>query len=286
MALSSVDDKFLGEKIDYYCSSSENESENEQIDSDEAKPKSTKTVRSAQKFVANNEINSSARRKSSVQTGPKGVIRDWRHYKKLESEEREKTALERKQLINKLSLTCDPKKDSNEDLDENDQEFLQLYNKKRMLELQQKFASRWVGITFGKLKELTGKNYVEEIENEKRFVTIIIHIYDESIPACEAMTGCLHILAAEYRTVKFCQIEASEARLSHGFKEKGLPALLAYKNNLIIGNFVHVSDTLSDDFYATDVEKFLNSYGLLPEKDGSNMSEPNPEIRSDSDSDY
>jgi len=40
---------------------------------------------------------------------------------------------------------------------------------------------------------LDANNYVEEIENEKKFVTIIIHIYDNKFPACEAMNGCLQV---------------------------------------------------------------------------------------------
>lgn len=43
------------------------------------------------------------------------------------------------------------------------------------------------------ITELTLNNYVEEIENEKRFVTIVIHVYDKNVPACVAMSGCLQV---------------------------------------------------------------------------------------------
>ena len=39
--------------------------------------------------------------------------------------------------------------------------------------------------------------------------------------------------------------------------ESGCPALLAYKNGELIGNFIRMSDDLSEDFFATDVESFL-----------------------------
>ena len=39
--------------------------------------------------------------------------------------------------------------------------------------------------------------------------------------------------------------------------EGGLPALLVYKGGQLIGNFVRVSDQLGDDFFAMDVESFL-----------------------------
>lgn len=46
-----------------------------------------------------------------------------------------------------------------------------------------------------------------------------------------------------------------------------LPALLVYKAGELLGNFLSVTKHLTEDFFATDVESFLNEYGLLPEKD-------------------
>jgi hypothetical protein len=40
------------------------------------------------------------------QTGPKGVINDWRRFKQLETEKKAEQDIERLELINKLSLTC------------------------------------------------------------------------------------------------------------------------------------------------------------------------------------
>lgn len=72
------------------------------------------------------------------------------------------------------------------------------------------------------------------------------------------------ILAEKYEQVKFCKIDAKEAKLSLNFQNKALPAILVYKNNEVVGNFVRVSDVLGEDFYANDVEAFLLSYSLLP----------------------
>lgn len=59
---------------------------------------------------------------------------------------------------------------------------------------------------------------------------------------------------------------ASAVGVSKHFKKEGVPALLAYKGGQIIGNFVHVTNTLGDDFYASDVESFLIEHGLLRDK--------------------
>lgn len=41
-----------------------------------------------------------------LQTGPKGVIQDWRRYKQLETEKREEHEKERIELAKKLSVQC------------------------------------------------------------------------------------------------------------------------------------------------------------------------------------
>ena len=40
-----------------------------------------------------------------------------------------------------------------------------------------------------------------------------------------------------------------------------------YKAGELVGNFLSVTKRFTEEFFATDVEGFLNEYGLLPEKD-------------------
>lgn len=61
-------------------------------------------------------------------------------------------------------------------------------------------------------------------------------------------------------------ITGSVAGLSKHFKKEGVPALLVYKAGQVIGNFVHVTDYLGVDFYASDVETFLIEHGMLNDK--------------------
>ena len=143
----SLDDKLLGERVDNYCSSSESEDGDSaaEVSSDEESVLQPPPV----------EYKSIPRAgKATMQTGPKGVIEDWKQYRRMKYEEEERNAAKRDELIKKLSLTCDPKKDeesTSAELDENDKEFLKWYNQKRIRELQHKFASKWAGITFGKV---------------------------------------------------------------------------------------------------------------------------------------
>lgn len=255
----------MGEKLDYYCSSSEDE--------DEAAEDGGRTQRvPAEK--APPEVK--PREGCSVNTGPKGVLKDWQRYKQLQSEKREEQERERLALIKKLSITCRPSSEQQQPeveepspqqevppQQEEEDDFLREYMRKRMLEMMAQISNR---PTFGHLIQLEdGQAFLDAVDREKSGVTIVVHIYAQGVAGCEAMNGCLRCLAAEYPQVKFCIVEASAAGMSRHFERKGVPALLVYKNGSLIGNFVRLTDEFGDDFYAVDVESFLVEHGFLPD---------------------
>ncbi|XP_050461056.1 phosducin-like protein [Cataglyphis hispanica] len=264
--MSTLEDKILGEKLHYYCSSSEDEENDDSGDSDKEYNNVKCTEDSAQ-YAAPAEWDG-----VSNNTGPKGVIKDWQRYKQLEAEKRELQEKEKLELIKKLSLTCRSALDEEkEKLNETDpdlvnllaDEFLLEYQKQRMKEMLAKTEK----LCFGKVIDLeSADQFLQAIDDEDKSVTIIVHIYEDNVPGCEAMNGCLISLAEEYPHVKFCKILGSIAGLSKQFKKFGVPALLVYKKGQIIGNFVHMTDHLGVDFYSSDLEIFLIEHGILADK--------------------
>ncbi|XP_064605623.1 phosducin-like protein [Liolophura sinensis] len=270
MALS-LDDKLLGEKTHYYCSSSEDEADDNDQSGDDEKPADSRQA----VFIPEPELKEYGG--TSTNTGPKGVLNDWREFKKLESEKREEAERERQALLKKLSLTCrshlDDEKEKEKDqlfleqiekdLEEFEDEFMKEYRQRRIEEMRNALIAV---PKFGKLYSLSPGDFSDSIDKEKASVTIIVHLY-EDVPACESMNTCLMCLAEEYPTVKFCKMKASEAKLSLKFALSGVPALLVYKNKELIGNFIRLSDEFGTDIYASDVESFLDEHGFLPNKE-------------------
>ncbi|XP_064420359.1 phosducin-like protein isoform X2 [Latimeria chalumnae] len=273
--MTTIDDKLLGEKLQYYYSSSEEEDSEKD---DETEPKSIQNPGAVVPEISNDG--------SVINTGPKGVINDWRRFKQLETENREEQRREMERLIKKLSMTCksslDEEKDKQKQKDlqekingkmtmqeynmfEDDEEFLQQYRRQRMEEMRKQL---YTGKRFESVYELSsGEEFLDTIEREQKNTLVMIHIYEDDIPSCESMNGCLICLAAEYPVVKFCRIKSSAIGASSRFTENALPALLVYKGGELIGNFVRISDQLGMDFFAVDLEAFLRECSLLPEKD-------------------
>lgn len=263
--MSTLDDKLLGEKQHYYCSSSSEDEDDGNDEEDCENRKSTEPT----KFIPQPQVNEWEG--SSVNTGPKGVIKDWQRYKQLETEKRDEQEKEKLELIKKLSLTCNSHIDDEKEK-EKDREFQELMNDAFLKEYMQKRMEemmKWANSrpTFCKLIKLkSGQEYLEAIEKEYPNVTVVVHIYTADISGCDAMNGCLHCLAQEYPYVKFCCLEASSAGMSKHFEQSGVPALLIYKGGQLIGNFVRLTDEFGEDFFAVDVESFLLEHGMLPDQ--------------------
>lgn len=256
-----LEDKILGEKAQYYCSSSEDEDGNEPVVvRDEAAP----TLQNNASHFTNNSTN----------TGPKGVIKDWQRFKQLETEKRQNQERERIELMQKLSITSktaeeDKKQKEQEELDA---ELEELMNEESLLEFQKKRMLEMLEMSggfrkFGSVISLaSGDEFLQAIDSENKNVTIIIHIYEEKYRACRTMNSCFDKLAEDYPCVKFCKILSNATNLSKNFKTNALPTLLIYKNGQIIGNFIRLSDELGDDFFTSDIENFLIEHSLLTDK--------------------
>lgn len=268
--MATLEDKILGNKMQNYCSSSEDEGGSD----DDEDYEDCETSKNASDSGENSLPQPNKWTGSSSNTGPKGVIEDWRRFKQLETEHRAEQDRERVELIKKLSITCRTEREDDEaketkeledELDELvDDDFFLQYQKQRIQELMAKLNSV---PQFGKVLTLNTKDaFLSAVDKESSSVTVVIHIYNDNIKACEAMDGCMNILAKEYSTVKFCRIAVGVTGLSRNFRIDGLPALLVYKGGHIIGNFVKISSELGNDFYANDVEHYLTEFGLLPEK--------------------
>ncbi|XP_063287205.1 phosducin-like protein [Pelobates fuscus] len=280
--MTTLDDKLLGEKSQYYYSSS---SDDEDSDQDRKTQQSSKEPNGGKEG-------------SVVNTGPKGVINDWRRYKQLENEQSEEQRREMEQLIKRLSMTCkshldeEREKENQKCLDEKihgkvttqeynmmneDEDFLQQYRKQRIEEMKKQLCHSQL---FKQVFDLhSGEAFLNAVDKEHKNTIVMILIYEDDIPGSEAINGCIICLASEYPGVKFCRVKSSLLGTSTKFTKNALPALLVYKSGELIGNFVRITNQLGEDFFAVDLEAFLHECGLLPEKDLMPTSICNPSVQ-------
>ncbi|XP_016391592.1 phosducin b [Sinocyclocheilus rhinocerous] len=209
-------------------------------------------------------------------TGPKGVINDWRKFK-LESMDQEALPPSKRELLRQMSSPHKPRDScvggfnrkmsaqEYELIKEDDEKSLRKYRKHCMQEMHERLS---FGPKFEGVYDLdSGEDFLEVIEKEHRLTVVVVHIYKDGVQGCEALNSCMDCLTTEYPSVKFCRISAAATGAGERFPDDVLPALLVYKAGELLGNFLAVTQHFSEEFFATDVEAFLNEYGLLPEKE-------------------
>jgi len=177
----------------------------------------------------------------------------------------------KKALIKKLAMSCrsylddeEAKKKEEEKLEDEffdaEDEFFKEYRAKLMCQMQQRLLN---SSHFGKQIDLNRENFTNAIDDENKNVTVIVHVYEQSVNGCKAMNNCFQILAEQYPYVKFCRIQASEAQLSHNFVKNGCPAILVYRGGELLSSLISVTNKLGDDFVTSDVESLLQESGYL-----------------------
>lgn len=280
--MATLDDRLLGEKLENYCSSSEDEGDRDDTEQRQAAGR-------APRFIPASDLPKTSPTKSgpTSNTGPKGVIRDWQRYKQLEAEARTGHSQERRDLAKHLSKTCkshlgDDATSStltdsqlDRELDQVDQQIMEEFIRKRMEELT---VAGKAQARFGSVIDIDSQDDFllaidctpTEAGSDRAMTnscrTVIVLLYEERARGCASMTKALSTLAEEYADVKFCRVRASLAGLSIQFRFEALPTLQVYRQGQLVGNFIRLLDEFGDEVFVSDVESFLVDHGMLPDR--------------------
>ncbi|GJQ79327.1 hypothetical protein Trydic_g16192 [Trypoxylus dichotomus] len=116
--------------------------------------------------------------------------------------------------------------------DSEDEGVLLEYRRKRIAEIKG-LALR---SKFGTVLEISGQDYVQEVNKAGEGIWVILHLYKQGIPLCALINHHLTNLAAKYPMVKF--LRAISSTCVPNYPDKNLPTIFIYfegslKNQII-----------------------------------------------------
>ncbi|EFX82325.1 hypothetical protein DAPPUDRAFT_210764 [Daphnia pulex] len=277
--MATLDDKLMGEKLHYYCSSS-SESEGEDEDGEKLPPAAGDAETAApngscQWDGTSCNVNYHFSQNYTTITGPKGVIKDYQRFKQLERERREEQKEELSKLAKKFSITCrtnaedDKAKSEEEKLEEElaklmDESCIQDFVQQRMQEMLLRETNQ---LRFGSVHVIKDcDHFLAAVDGEDKSVSVIILLHEPNSPGCLSAIKAVESLSKAYTHVKFCTVRPSLISMSVNFKVSGVPALLAYKSGQLFGNFVRMTDELGEEFATCDLESYLIEHGILNDR--------------------
>jgi hypothetical protein len=143
-----------------------------------------------------------------------------------------------------------------------DEEFVEIYRRKRMAEIQE-MASRE---KFGSLVLISKPEYTEEItEASKNDTFVFVHVAYQGIPQCKLLTGLFQRTAERFRDIKFVQIDARQ--INEKYPPVNCPTILVYKNTDVLKQYVTLNTLGGNSANLNDIGKLLVTLGAVKEGD-------------------
>ncbi|KAG7398194.1 hypothetical protein PHYBOEH_011517 [Phytophthora boehmeriae] len=217
-----------------------------------------------------------ARDFASANTGPKGVINDYKAHKRYQKEERLRKESERQAVLNRIAkgavssttstqdptahidCECDGGSDCEcDDSDLLDDAFLAQYSQMRMQQMQDTARSRKV---FGELEYISPEKFItltssNEGPQSSGDTSLLVHLYHPENYACGLLNTQLELLARKLVHVKFAAMVAKEADAS--IEMRDLPVMLVFCGQQQ-ETIVDVAQRLDGEFTFERVEAFVH----------------------------
>ncbi|CAD5225976.1 unnamed protein product [Bursaphelenchus xylophilus] len=184
--------------------------------------------------------------RNAPQTGPKGVLADYRDAKQAE---KQKQLLQEKKLLKDAErFTLSGKADESDDEDS-----LEAIRKRRIEHLKNLNRARIVEIP-------NKEEFLHVIESTNTVGDAVIHIYRDGLEATQTLNEALLDLAAQTKNTRFYKVRANALDMTKQFSENALPTLQIYSKEHLIGNFVRITDSLTEDFDVRDLKSLIQQH--------------------------
>ncbi|KAJ3054406.1 Phosducin-like protein 3 [Rhizophlyctis rosea] len=141
--------------------------------------------------------------------------------------------------------------------DEEDERVLESYRRQRLAEMQALSSLE----KYGTVTELSKPDYNREVTEASQSVYVVLHLYQNHIPACKLINGILDRIASNHRYVKFMRIRGDQC--IENYPDRNCPTLLVYGEGDLKRNLVGIASLGGMGTTIDYVEKLLKDCGAL-----------------------
>ncbi|XP_063367452.1 viral IAP-associated factor homolog isoform X2 [Cydia amplana] len=154
--------------------------------------------------------------------------------------------------------------------DSEDEAVLEEYRRKRIAELK-RLAEK---PKFGDVREVSGQDYVQEVNKAGEGIWVVIHLYKQGIQQCALLNQHLRELAAKYPYTKF--LKAIAQTCIPNFPERNLPSVFVYFEGDLKKQFVGPHELRGTGLTCDELEYILGQVGAV---DTKIKEDPRPRIK-------
>lgn len=141
--------------------------------------------------------------------------------------------------------------------DSEDEAVLTEFRNKRIAEMKA-LASK---AKYGSVREITGEEYVNEVNKAGDDVWVVLHLYARGVPFCSLLNQYITELAMMYPTVKFLRSIAQTC--IPNFPDKNLPTIFVYHNGQMKKQFLGPLELRAPKCTKDELEFMLGQVGAI-----------------------
>ncbi|XP_029046704.2 viral IAP-associated factor homolog [Osmia bicornis bicornis] len=154
--------------------------------------------------------------------------------------------------------------------DEEDEKILLEYRNKRIAELKE-LASK---SKYGEMIEISGEDYVQEVNNAGDDVWVVLHLYRPGIPLCTLINQYLSNLARKFPTTKF--LKSISTTCIPNWPDSNLPTIFIYHNGNMVTQLIGPIELRGMKLTEAELEWMLGQAEAVPTKI---TEDPRPKVR-------
>lgn len=142
--------------------------------------------------------------------------------------------------------------------DSEDEDVLRQYRSKRIAEMKALAGKA----KFGSVREISGQDYVNEVNNAGEGIYVVLHLYKQGIPLCNVINQHIGYLAAKFPATKFLKSIASTC--IPNFPEKNLPSVFIYYEGAMKRQFVGPIELRGPNLSLDELEYIIGMSDAIP----------------------
>lgn len=141
--------------------------------------------------------------------------------------------------------------------DDEDEAVILEYRRKRIAEMQAAASKA----RFGSVGEISGQDYVNEVNKAGEGIWVVLHLYKQGIPLCSLINKFMHELAGRYPQTKFLKSIASTC--IPNFPEKNLPSIFIYYEGELKKQIIGSDELRGEKITVEEFEYIIGRYGAI-----------------------
>ncbi|XP_006639396.2 phosducin-like protein 3 [Lepisosteus oculatus] len=149
-----------------------------------------------------------------------------------EEEEEEQQVLQQSVVKTYEEMTLDELHENEDEFSEEDERAMEMYRQKRLAE----WKANQMKNVFGEVKEISGQDYIEEVNKAGQGIWVVLHLYKQGIPLCSLINQHLTVLARKFPQTKF--LKSISTTCIPNYPDRNLPTIFVYLEGEMKAQFI------------------------------------------------